>query len=100
MSTFGKIFSNVLNKMYNWAENENKLIPQQFGFRKKHSTMGCIFILKTIITHTLQRKEKLFTAFVNFRIAFDLVYAIWYTLLKSVYTQFVKCLIEMYKSVE
>lgn len=38
-SNIGKILERIIyKKLYNFLEDENKLIPEQFGFRRNHST--------------------------------------------------------------
>ena len=57
--------------LLSWSEDEGKLIHNQFGFRPGRSTVDAIFILHGIISNILQNKLKLYSAFVDFRKAFD-----------------------------
>lgn len=42
-------------------------------YRTNHSTIGCIYILKSIVNHALNEKQKLYAAFVDFKKAFDMI---------------------------
>ena len=72
-------------RLITWAEENEKLLANQFGFRPNKSTIDAIFVLHGIISHTLQNKEKLFCAFVDFCKAFDNVdrRILWYKLFNS-----------------
>ena len=72
-------------RLITWAEENEKLLANQFGFRPNKSSIDAIFVLHGIISHTLQNKEKLFCAFVDFCKAFDNVdrRILWYKLFNS-----------------
>lgn len=53
------------------TEKHNELIDNQYEFRKRKSTVDCIFLLDAPITKTLARKKKLYTAFPDFEKMFD-----------------------------
>ena len=74
-SIFSKLFSLILERrLRDWAESNNIIEDNQYGFRKHKSTVDCIFILQTLIDRILvKEKRKLFCAFVDYRKAFDLV---------------------------
>ena len=74
VSIFSKLFTSILNRrLLEWAEEHEILIANQFGFRPGKSTIDAIYILHGIISNTLNNKEKLFSAFVDFSQAFDKV---------------------------
>ena len=52
-------------------EDEDNLKDNQFRFRPGGSNVDAIFILHGIISNILQNKLKLYSAFVDFRKAFD-----------------------------
>ena len=103
LSIFSKIYSLILeDRLRTWTENNNIIDDCQFGFRKNKSTIGCIFILQTIINSQLSRKRKLYCAFIDFRKALDLVYrnGIWFKLCElGTSLAFVKSIRAMYNSV-
>ena len=69
-----KIFMTCLyNRLAPFSESTGLLPPFQFGFRKHHSTIGAAALLKKCAETTLKAKQKLFTCFVDFKKAFDLV---------------------------
>ena len=82
-SIFSKLYSHVLdNRLRSWAEDNNIINDNQFGFRENKSTVDCLFILQTIVNMQIRKKRKLLCAFVDFKKAFDLVYrnGIWFKL--------------------
>ena len=104
-SIFSKLFSQILDsRLRHWAEENNLLSDEQFGFRQKKSTVDCIFILNAIINKVIcKEKKKLYCAFIDFRKAFDLVYrnGIWYKLLQmGASSKLVKMLQSMYENVK
>ena len=46
---------------------------EQAGFRSNYSTTDNIFVLKTIIDIYLQKKKRLYCAFIDYKKAFDLI---------------------------
>ena len=103
VSVLSKIFTSILTKrMVNWAEDEEKLIDNQFGFRPGRSTIDAIFVMHGIIQHLLHHKHKVFCAFVDFRKAFDKVIRriLWYKLLLSgLSSKFISIVKSVYESV-
>lgn len=104
-SIFSKLFSSILDaRLRKWSENNDKLNSTQFGFRKEKSTIDCVFVLHSIVDKIINHeKKKLYTAFVDFRKAFDLTYrnGIWYKLINSgVSSKMIKILKSMYSSVK
>ena len=71
-----KAFTFILNKrMYTWAEKEDKLSPEQGGFRKSFSTIDHIFTLTTIVQSKFNCPSggKVYACFVDYHKAFDKV---------------------------
>ena len=58
INIMGKIYSQILlNRLNKWAEEEEKILDNQFGFQKGKSTIDCIFKFYSIIAKTgLKRK--------------------------------------------
>ena len=74
LSVFGKLFTRVLNNHLTfWAESYGILIEEQGGFREKRSTIDNIFVLHSLINLVTEKGGKVYTAFVDFRKAFDYV---------------------------
>ena len=74
LSVFGKLFTRVLNNRSTfWAESYGILIEEQGGFREKRSTIDNIFVLHSLINLVTEKGGKVYTAFVDFRKAFDYV---------------------------
>lgn len=70
----GKIYSQILlNRLNEWADNEDKMLDNQFGFQKGKSTVDCIFTFYSVIAQTLSAGEKLYCVFVDYEKAFDKV---------------------------
>ena len=103
VSILSKLFTSILtDRLLSWAQDEDKLLNNQFGFRPGSSTVYAIFVLHGIISHILQQKLKLYCAFVDFRRAFDTVNRriLIYKLLQSgVSTKFVSMVKSIYSSV-
>ena len=72
-SCIAKLFSLVLLGRLEKFVKENELIsPNQIGFQKGHRTADHIFVLNSIINKIVKiEKKKLYTAFVDFRKAYD-----------------------------
>lgn len=75
LSIISKCYTSILNKrLYEWLEENNKIVEQQAGFRRNYSTTDQIFNLYAIVQKCLTKKgQKLYVAFVDFRKAFDSV---------------------------
>ena len=74
LSVFGKLFTRVLNnRLTFWAESYGILIEEKGGFREKWSTIDNIFVLHSLINLVTEKGGKVYTAFVDFRKAFDYV---------------------------
>ncbi|MCG8044774.1 MAG: reverse transcriptase domain-containing protein, partial [Candidatus Thiodiazotropha endolucinida] len=86
LSVIGKLFTNILNSRLNeWAENYHVYVEAQAGFRKGMGTMDNIFVLHSLISHCVNNNKKLYSAFVDFKKAFDYVVrdVLWYKLIQS-----------------
>ena len=75
VSCLSKVFTGILNKRLNdWAEKYKILTDCQFGFRKNYSTTDAIFVLNSIVQHSLNHGKKLYCAFIDLKKAFDSIY--------------------------
>ena len=55
----GEIYSQILlNRLNEWADNEDKILDSQLGFQKGKSTIDCIFTFHSVIAKTLSSCEK------------------------------------------
>jgi hypothetical protein len=71
---FLKIFTSLIHhRLSNFAESSSLLPDFQFGFRSGHSTTSAILLLQNAINKSLSAKQKVFSCFVDFKKAFDLV---------------------------
>lgn len=85
LSTFGKLFSRVLNNRLNaWAEEHHVYLEAQAGFRKGMGTVDNIFVLHGLIKHFVNEGKRLYAAFIDFTKAFDYVVRdnLWLKLIK------------------
>ena len=74
LSVFVELFTRVLNnRLTFWAESYGILIEEQGGFREKRSPIDNIFVLHSLINLVTEKGGKVYTAFVDFRKAFDYV---------------------------
>jgi len=66
-SIFSKIFSMLIDtRLRKWANDNNVLHDNQFGFVKGKSTVDCIFVLTSIIDKIVKHeKRKLYCSFVD-----------------------------------
>ena len=72
LSCLGKIMERIINSRLNWyIENNNKLIHEQVGFRRKKSTYDLITNLETEIQSTLYKNETCIVAYLDLAAAFD-----------------------------
>ena len=76
LSITSKIFTGILNRrLYNWAEDNDKISKEQAGFRKSYSTIDHIFTIYSMASNCLfgRRRSKFYVCFVDFKKAFDTV---------------------------
>jgi hypothetical protein len=73
-STMGKLFSMVLEKRLSaFCEQNGFRASGQAGFRPDHRTSDHVFVLKHLIDKSRLDNKHMFTCFVDFRKAYDLV---------------------------
>ena len=73
-SAISKLYSIILlRRLESFIINKNILSPNQIGFRKGFRTADHIFVLKTLVTKITRQNKKLFTAFIDFKKAYDTV---------------------------
>lgn len=85
LSVLGKLFTRILNnRLTSWAENYGVYIEAQAGFRQNMSTVDNVFILNSLISHSLNANKQLYCSFIDFSKAFDYVVRdiLWHKLLK------------------
>ena len=103
INIMGKIYSQILlNRLNEWADNEDKILDSQFGFQKGKSTIDCIFTFHSVIAKHLSAGEKLYCIFIDYEKAFDKVNRsfLWQKLLsENVSSKFVNALRSMYSIV-
>ena len=90
LSVVSKVFTSILNqRLYEWAEKEEKISEEQAGFRKHYSTVDHIFTLVSMIRSCLfgYQISKLYVAFIDYQKTFDTVYrdVLWKVLQKYMY---------------
>ena len=67
-----KIYSSLLNKrIVNYLEGEHIICDEQNGFRKDRSCVDHIFSLDAIVRSQVYANGSVFTAFIDFKKAFD-----------------------------
>ena len=73
LSCIGKLFTSAINaRLTNYLDNIGAIGDEQAGFREGHSTMDHAFTLHSIIDIYLQKRKRVYCAFVDYRKAFDL----------------------------
>ena len=74
LSCLGKLFTSILNtRIEEYIKDANILGLEQAGFRKEHSTVDHMFMLKCLVDLYLQKHKRLYCAFVDYEKAFDKV---------------------------
>ena len=74
LSCIGKLFTAAINyRLTNYLEHSGAIGDEQAGFRAGYSTVDHIFTLNAILDIYLQKKEKVYCAFIDYKKAFDLV---------------------------
>ena len=69
-----KLYGIILEKKLSiWLESEGKQAKGQAGFRRQHSTMDHLIMLRIIMEECHNDKSNPFCCFVDFRKAFDMV---------------------------
>ena len=104
INVIAKIYSQVLlNRLTKWSTENEKIIHNQYGFQKNKSTTDCIFLLHAIISKTINSKDKLYCAFIDFEKCFDKIdrLYLWQKLLaQHVSSKMVRALQAMYRVVK
>ena len=71
---FGKIFEKVIyERLYSYLTSQNVINPQQFGFRKGHSTSHALNISVNHIINKTSSKEHVLGIFIDLSKAFDTI---------------------------
>ena len=74
LGVLGKLFTSALNsRLSAYLESLSALGEDQAGFREGYSTLNHIFVLHCLIDFYLQRKKRLYCAFIDYSKAFDLI---------------------------
>ena len=69
---FGKLLERIIyNRVYNFFDKEGLFTDSQFGFRNGLSTIGAVTILHELITENLDKKKKVYAAFIDLKKAFE-----------------------------
>ena len=75
INTMSKTLEKIIkNRLYKWAEDNNKLNKEQAGFRQKKSTNDKIFELTQIATQAKNRKHYTAAVFLDIEKAFDKIW--------------------------
>ena len=70
-----KVFEAIMTKrLMSWAENTDKLLTEQSGFRKHHSTNGKLFELTQAVCQAQRLSRRVGTIFLDIEKAFDRVW--------------------------
>ena len=73
-SCIAKLFNTIITKRIEIFADEHNLIDhKQIGFKKNSRTADHMFILRTLISKYTKGDSKLYTCFIDFKKAFDLV---------------------------
>ena len=71
---FGKIFEKVIyERLYSFFVSQNIMNPQQFGFRKGHSTSHALNFAIDHIEKAISQKSHVLAIFIDFSKAFDTI---------------------------
>ena len=71
-ATLHKVYTNILNeRIVKWSDDNDLIVEEQNGFRKKRSTIDHLSSLTNIIDTRKLNKKSTFCAFIDFRKAFD-----------------------------
>ena len=104
INILGKIYSQILlNRLNKWAEKEERILDNHFGFQKGKSTVDCIFTFYSVIAKTLGAREKLYCVFIDYEKAFDKIDRafLWQKLYREqVSSKLIKALRSMYTVVK
>ena len=74
LSCLSKLFTSALNNRITiFLERFDSIGEEQAGFRAGYSTMDHVFVLNSIIDIYLQKRKRVYCAFIDYKKAFDLV---------------------------
>ena len=85
LSAMSKLFTSCINRrLYDYVENEYVLGNEQAGFREGYSTTDHIFTLHTVIDLYINKKKRIYCAFIDYKKAFDFIdrTILWQKLIK------------------
>ena len=104
-SVMYKIFSHIMNnRLYSWAEDNNKIDESQSGFRRGYSAIDNIFCLQAITQKYLSRNGgRFYCLYIDFSKAFDKINhdKLFESLQsKGVNGKFIRTLVNMYKNLQ
>ena len=73
-SIFSKIFTRILNvRLQKWADDNKLKSEEQAGLRRGYSTIDNAFIFNSFVQKYLDKRRKVYVAFIDYRKAFDSV---------------------------
>ena len=71
---FSKILEKIIHtRLYNFLDNSDTLVNEQYGFRSKRSTYMALLELTTNLTHALKKKDHTMGIFLDLSKAFDTI---------------------------
>ena len=69
-----KLYCSILNnRLSSWSDENNKIVDEQNGFRKKRSTTDHISSLVNLVDTRKKLKKSTFCAFIDFKKAYDTI---------------------------
>jgi hypothetical protein len=69
-----KLYCSILNeRLRKWAEDNNIIIDEQNGFRRKRSTIDHVSTLTSIIDTRKKKRQSTFCSFIDFKKAYDYI---------------------------
>ena len=74
LSCFGKPFTSCLNRRLTiFIEQKNIVQAEQAGFKSDFSTIDHVFVLKSLADMYLNKRQRLYCCFVDYKKAFDTI---------------------------
>ena len=72
INVLAKVYSQLLlNRLSYWTEMYDKIINSQFGFQKRKSIIGCIYILQSVVSKVLSKGQMLYCVFTDYEKCFE-----------------------------